>query len=273
MTAANPAPLVDTHCHLVLLDDQGLLQAALEGAAAAGVLVIVSVGLNLEDSHRNRLLAEAHEGVYFTAGWHPHETRPPDAAQLRELDALLGHPKAVAVGEVGLDRFWRPGYHEVPLDVQQRSFRLMLDLAVQHRKPVVVHDRDAHVQVLDELTRVPEVRGIMHCFSGDAAHAQRCVERGFAVSFSGIVTFPSAADIRGAARAVGAQSFVVETDAPFLSPVPHRGKVNLPERVAHTAAEVARLRDVDVDSVRALTTATARRILAVAAAEPEHAAG
>jgi len=257
----------------VLLATEGLLQAALEGAAAAGVQVIVSVGLNLEDSHRNRVLAERHDGVYFSAGWHPHEATPPDAAQLRELDALLDHPKAVAVGEVGLDLFWRPGYHEVPLDVQQRSFRLMLDLAAHHHKPVLVHDREAHAEILDELSRVPEVRGIMHCFSGDTAHAQRCVERGFAVSFSGIVTFPNAGGIRAAARDVAPESFVVETDAPFLSPVPHRGKVNLPERVAHTAAEVARLRGLAVDDVRELTAATARRILGVSAHEREHAAG
>jgi TatD DNase family protein len=267
------APLIDTHCHLVLLEDEGLLPAALEGAAAAGVTAIVSVGLNLDDSNRNRTIAETHGGVYFSAGWHPHEPKPPDSAQLRELDALLRHPRAVAVGEIGLDLFWRPGYHEVPLEVQLRSLRLMLDLAAEHRKPVLLHDRDAHVELLYELARLPEVRGVMHCFTGDALHAQRCAARGFVISFSGIVTFPNAAGIREAARAVAPDGFVVETDAPFLSPAPHRGKVNLPERVAHTAAEVARLREADVDGVRAQTTETARRVLGLDATELARAAG
>lgn len=118
--------LVDTHCHLVLLEERGLLEAALDGAAAAGVDEIVSVGLNVEDSDRNRQIAENHPGVYFTCGWHPHEPTAPDARQLAALGELLRHPKAVAVGEVGLDLFFRPGYHEVPLDIQQRSFRAML---------------------------------------------------------------------------------------------------------------------------------------------------
>ena len=259
------APLVDTHCHLALLDERGLLQQALEGAAAAGVEAIVTIGVDLDDSERNREIAEAHEGVWFAVGWDPQQPRPPDAAETAALAALLRHPRAVAVGEVGLDLLFRPGVHETPLEVQRRSLRIMLELAAEQRKPVVVHDRDAHAQVLEALAGVPSVTGLMHCFTGDAAHMRRCVERGFAVSFSGIVTFPSARDIQDAARSVPPDMYVVETDAPFLTPVPHRGTVNLPERVADTAAHVAGLRGADVDVVRAQTTANARRILGVAA--------
>jgi TatD DNase family protein len=257
-------PLVDTHCHLVLLEERGLLNQALEGAAAAGVEEIISVGLNLEDSDRNRQIAEQHRGVYFTCGWHPHEPAAPDAAQLAALAELLKHPKAVAVGEVGLDLFFRPGYHEVPIDVQQRSFRAMLELARDAGKPVLIHDRDAHDEVLTAVTKVPGSRGVMHCFSGDAAFARRCAVQGFIASFSGIVTFPRAEDIQDAARAVDGDGYVVETDSPFLSPVPERGKPNLPERVAITAAAVARLRGTSEDAVRAATTATAHRILGIA---------
>jgi TatD DNase family protein len=253
--------LVDTHCHLVLLDERGLLAQALEGAAAAGVDQIISVGLNLDDSERNRVIAESHPDVYFTCGWHPHETAPPDARQLEALAALLRHPKAVAVGEVGLDLFFRPGYHEVSLDVQERSFRAMLELAQNAVKPVLIHDRDAHEEVLAAVRRIPGSHGVMHCFSGDAAHARRCAEHGFIASFSGIVTFPRSDLIQAAARAVADDGFVVETDSPFLSPAPERGKPNLPERVAITAAAVARLRGVPVEEVRAATTHTARRVL------------
>jgi TatD DNase family protein len=260
MTDALPS-LVDTHCHLVLLEERGLLAQALEGAAAAGVDQIISVGLNLDDSDRNRVIAEANADVSFTVGWHPHEKAPPDARQLEALAALLRHPKAVAVGEVGLDLFFRPGYHEVPLEVQERSFRAMLELGHDSAKPVLIHDRDAHDEVLAAVRRIPGSHGVMHCFSGDAAHAQRCAELGFIASFSGIVTFPRSEPIQAAARSVADDGYVVETDSPFLSPAPERGKPNLPERVAITAAAVAQLRGMTVEDVRAATTRTARRVL------------
>ena len=178
---------------------------------------------------------------------------------------LLRHPKAVAVGEIGLDLFFRPGYHEVPLEIQERSLRSMLELAHDAAKPVLVHDRDAHAEVLAAVQRIPGTHGLMHCFSGDAAHARRCADIGFVASFSGIVTFPRSEPIQDAARTVAPDGFVVETDSPFLSPAPERGKPNLPERVAITAAGVARLRGVTVEEVRAATTRTARRVLSLPA--------
>jgi TatD DNase family protein len=221
-------PLVDTHCHLALLEDRGLLDKAMESAAEAGVEQVVSIGLDVDDSDRNRQLAERFSGVYFTVGWHPHKPAPPDTAQLAALDELLRHPRAVAVGEIGLDTYWRPGYHDTPLEVQRSGLRLMLELAAAHGKPVVIHDRDAHAEVLDELSSwrdrggVPEQPlGVMHCFSGDAEVAVRAVA---------------------------------------LAPVPHRGRPNLPGYVADTAAAVARLRGVDAASLAAQTTANARRL-------------
>lgn len=258
--AAPRQPLVDTHCHLVLLEERGLLEEAFESAAEAGVEQMVTVGLNVEDSDRNRLIADAHDNVWFTVGWHPHERHAPDAAQLRALDELLSHPRAVAVGEIGIDLYFRPGYHDTPLDEQQRAIHLMLDLAATHRKPVVVHDRDAHDEVLSALQLHPEVRGVMHCFSGDAAFARRCTAAGHLISFSGIITFPRSEPQQAAARAVGDGEYVVETDSPFLAPVPHRGRPNLPGYVAATAAAMAVLRSADEQEVRAQTTASARRL-------------
>jgi TatD DNase family protein len=253
-------PLVDTHCHLVLLEERGLLDAALEGAAAADVAAIVSVGLNVDDSDRNRVIAEQHDNVWFTVGWHPHERQAPDGAQLRALDELLAHPRAVAVGEVGIDLLVRPGYSDTPLAEQQRAMRTMLELAAAHGKPAVVHDRDAHREVLAVIREFPAVAGVMHCFSGDAAFAADCVSAGYVISFSGIVTFPRSEPQQMAACAVGGDRYVVETDAPFLAPVPHRGRTNLPGYVAATAAAVAALRGEDVDTVRRDTTRTARRL-------------
>jgi TatD DNase family protein len=257
--------LVDTHCHLVLLDERGLLEEALGAAAAAGVEQIVSVGLNVEDSDLNRELAERYPGVFFTVGWHPHEKAAPDAAQLRSLEELLGHPRAVAVGEIGLDWFWRPGYHEVAPEVQRRSMRLMLELAAAHGKPVVIHDRDAHEDVVAELRDAfggGELtdRGVLHCFSGDAALARTAGELGMVCSFAGTVTYPRTDGIREAARSVGEGGYVVETDAPFLAPVPHRGRPNQPAYVAATAAAVAGLRGEPTAEVARSATATARRL-------------
>ena len=137
----------------------------------------------------------------------------------------------------------------------------MLELALDASKPVLIHDRDAHAEVLAMVDAAPGARGVMHCFSGDAAHALRCAERGFIASFSGIVTFPRSQPIQEAARAVAGDGYVVETDSPFLSPAPERGKANLPERVAITAAAVARLRGTAVEEVRTMTTRTACRVL------------
>ncbi len=257
---ASRRPLVDTHCHLVILDERGVLSAAFESAEEAGVTQIVSVGLDLEDSDRNRLLAETHDNVWFTVGWHPHQRHAPDAVEVGALEELLRHPRAVAVGEIGLDLYFRPGYHETPLDEQQRAMHTMLELAQAQGKPAVVHDRDAHEQVLDVIAAHPGVRGVMHCFSGDAAFARRCVAAGWVISFSGIVTFPRSEPQQDAAAAVGDADYVVETDSPFLAPVPHRGRTNLPGYVSATAARVAALRGVDESVVRDQTTATACRL-------------
>ena len=258
-------PLVDSHCHLLLLDERGLLDESLQGAVEQGVEQIVTVGISLDDSDGNRRIAEEHPGVFFTVGWHPHEKTSPDAAQMRALDELLRHPRAVAVGEIGLDQYWRPGYHEVPMEVQRRSMRAMLELAREHGKPVVVHDRDAHEEVLAAIDEVPGVRGVMHCFSGDAAFAAECTRRGFLCSFAGTVTFPRSDGIQAAASSVGDEWLVVETDAPFLAPGPYRGRTNQPGYVAATCAAVARLRNADAAALAGTATANTRRLFGLPA--------
>lgn len=267
--AARPE-LVDTHCHLVLLRERGLLDAALESASSAGVAQVVTVGLDLEDSDANRRIAEETAGVWFTVGWHPHTPRAPEAAELDALRELLRHPRAVAVGEIGLDWYWRPGYHEVPPEIQTASLRAMLELAADADVPVIVHDRDAHADVVEALRaglRAPEPgdplerpRGVLHCFSGGPDLAAEARELGMLASFAGTVTFPRSDGIRAAARAVGAGGWVVETDAPFLAPVPHRGRPNVPGYVAATCAAVAALRGVSEEAAAAESTANARRL-------------
>ena len=196
MSGTGPAAagaLVDSHCHLQVLaerEESGGVERALEEAAAAGVEQVVCPGLNLEDSDRCREIAETHAGVFFTVGWHPHEHAAPDRVQVAELAELLRHPRAVGVGEIGLDQYWRPGYHETPLEVQRAALRQMLELARDRDLPAAIHDRDSHEEVLAAVDELPGLRGVMHSFTGDAAHARRCRERGLLLSFSGIVTFP-----------------------------------------------------------------------------------
>jgi TatD DNase family protein len=260
---AGGGPLVDSHCHLqVLAEREGGagVARALELAAVAGVTQVICPGLNLEDSDRCREIAEAHAGVFFTVGWHPHERAAPDRSQLAALEELLGHPRAVGVGEVGLDQYWRPGYHETSLEVQQAALHQMLELASAHALPAVIHDRESHPEVLAAVDAVAGVRGVMHSFTGDARHAERCRERGFLLSFSGIVTFPRSEAIQEAVRRVDGDGYLVETDTPFLAPVPHRGRPNTPAYVVATAAALARLRGVDPGVVAAQTTASARRL-------------
>jgi TatD DNase family protein len=265
--SAPAVELVDTHCHLVLLEERGLLEQALESAERAGVTQMVSIGLDVDDSDRNRQMAERYPQVWFTVGWHPHTPTAPDAAQLSALGELLRHPRAVGVGEIGLDYFWRQGYHEVPVEVQKRSLRSMLELAQAHAKPVVVHDRDAHADVVAELEEgLGAARdegapaGVLHCFSGDAALATQAVRLRMVCSFAGTVTFPRTEALRAAAASLPDGSLVVETDAPFLAPVPFRGRPNLPGYVAATAAAVATLRGRSAPEFAAETTATARAL-------------
>ena len=265
--------LVDTHCHLVLLRERGLLAAALESAEAAGVTQIVTVGLDVDDSDQNRMIAESYPGVWFTVGWHPHTAHSPDAAELSALRELLAHPRAVAVGEIGLDWYWRPGYHEVPPEVQTASLRAMLELAADARKPVIVHDREAHDDTLSALRAglrpveggdpLDEPRGVLHCFSGDASMAAEAARLGMVASFAGTITFPRSEGIQAAARGVDTRGWVVETDAPFLAPVPHRGRPNVPGYVAATAAAVAQLRGIDAVEAAAQSTTNARRLFAL----------
>lgn len=260
--------LVDSHCHLQILAERegpAGLERALEQASGAGVAQVVCPGLDLEDSHRCREIAERHPGVFFTVGWHPHQRAAPDRAQLTALGELLAHPRAVGVGEVGLDQHWRPGYHETPLEVQRCALHQMLELAREHSLPVVMHDRDSHPEVLAAVDAVPGVRGVMHSFSGDPDHSARCRERGFLVSFSGMITFPRSQAICEAARQVDPDGYLVETDTPFLAPVPHRGRDNTPAYVAATAAALARLRGVAAEVVAAQTTANARRLFGLGA--------
>ncbi len=236
--------LVDAHCHLTgshLPEDA--VDGTLARAEAAGVTGFIAVGTDLEDARRVLVLADRLPQVQASLGVHPHEARLWDAAAERDLEALLAHPSARFVGETGLD--WH--YDHSPRDQQEAAFRAHIRLAKRLGKPLMIHTRsapEATLQVL-EGEGASEVGGIIHCFSEDRAFAARALDLGFHLSFSGIVTFPKKAEaVREVARWAPEDRILVETDAPYLAPVPHRGRTNEPAFVRFTAEAVADLRGI-----------------------------
>jgi TatD DNase family protein len=260
--AEREAVLIDAHCHLDELEKRGVDAAGVvERAHLAEVHQIVTSGDGLSDSRSASRLADTYPEVFFTVGWHPVNPLPPSDADLGQMRELLAHPKAVAVGEVGLDYFFRPGYLETPPEIQRRVFSTMLELAADLSKPVVIHQRRAHADLLQLLDAGPSVTGVLHCFSGDRAFAEEAVARGLYCSFAGNVTFKSARPLQEAARAVPSDRLLVETDAPFLAPEPHRGQSSEPAMVRATAQWLAVLRGDCLESLSAVTTENTRLAL------------
>ena len=225
--------MIDTHAHLAALDDA---DEAVARAAEAGVGRILTVGTDVDDCRRALSLAEKHDGVYAILGIHPHEAGTATTEDLAALRGLLEHPKAVGVGETGLD--WFRDY--APRDDQRRLFAAELELASELAKPVVIHTRAADD---DTLAALEDFRGtvVLHCFSSPHM-LPTALERGWYVSFAGNATFPKAVDLRLAATQVPAERILAETDSPYLAPQPLRGKRNEPANVVHTLAAVARAR-------------------------------
>jgi TatD DNase family protein len=225
--------VIDTHAHLTALDDA---DAAVERAAEVGVTRILTVGTSIEDGRRALEFAERHEGVCAILGIHPHEAGTATANDLAALRDLFAHPKAVAVGETGLDWF----RDHAPPDDQRRLFAAQLDLAAELGKPVVIHTRAADEDTLGALEGFAGTV-VLHCFSSPHM-LPTALERGWYVSFAGNATFPKAVELRLAATQVPAERILAETDSPYLAPQPVRGRLNEPANVVHTLATLAHAR-------------------------------
>ncbi|HOP41777.1 MAG TPA: TatD family hydrolase, partial [Geobacteraceae bacterium] len=248
--------LIDTHAHLDGKEFQADLDSILARAAAAGVTRMISVGADIESSRRACELSYLHEALYCSVGVHPH-----DAVRVTEkcYDIICRlateTPKNVAIGEIGLD-FYRD---RSPRDIQERVFRRFLILASELSLPVIIHDRDAHEPILrivrEEKSR--GIRGVFHCFSGDLEMARECVDLGFFLSIPGTVTFPSNEQLRSVVRAIPADHLLLETDCPYLAPVPFRGKRNEPSYMKITAEKVAELKGLSLEDVARITTLNA----------------
>ncbi len=250
--------LIDTHCHLDMQPYGDDLAEVIDRAARHGVDRIVTVGIDLASSRSAIRLAEESPGVFATIGVHPHNVAGITEDDYRQLQALADNPVVVAYGEIGLDFH----YNYAPADVQIEHFARQVNLAKQLELPLVVHDRDAHREVLDILTKAHPfpAGGVMHCFSGDSAFARAVVDLGFHVSIPGVVTFKKAEVLQTAVREVPLDRIILETDGPFLAPEPRRGRRNEPALMLFTAQKVAELKGLGLDEVAAATTANAEKL-------------
>jgi TatD DNase family protein len=241
----------DNHCHL---HDERIPHGTARAVAAArdaGVTTMITVGCDAPTSLAAIAVAEEFDGVWATVGLHPHDA-------INGVDTIAGlfdHPRVVAVGECGLDYF----YDHSPRDAQREAFAQQIQLAHQLGLPLVIHTRDAWADTFDVLrAEGTPAQTVFHCFTGGAEQAATCLDLGGFLSFSGIVTFKTAVDIQAAAQLCPLNRMLIETDSPYLAPVPHRGKVNEPAFVTHVGAAIAQLRNDDEGNIAAATSAAAR---------------
>jgi TatD DNase family protein len=253
--------IVDSHCHLDFPDFAGQTDALIARAAAADVRLMVTIGTRVRDFATVRAIAEAHREVYCTVGTHPHEAAKEAGVGVDELVALAGHPKVIGIGEAGLDYF----YDSSPRDVQAEVFRRHIAAARITGLPLCIHARDADadmIAILEEETEKGAFPILLHCFSSGRELMERATALGAYVSFSGILTFKRSDELRAIARDVPMDRLLVETDAPYLAPLPWRGKRNEPAYVAHTAKVLAEVKGVTPAEMAATTTANFARLFA-----------
>jgi TatD DNase family protein len=245
---------IDSHCHLDFPELVGELGGVLQRADAAGVGLMLTIGTKLSQFPGVLAIAAEHAQVYCSVGIHPHEAEAETLSGADELVRLAQHPKVVGIGETGLDFH----YDHSPRDLQERNFRSHIAAARATGLPLIVHSRNADKEMAailrQEIAEGP-LTGVMHCFSSSRQLAEDALEIGFYISLSGIVTFKNAEDLRQTARAVPMERLLLETDAPYLAPIPKRGQRNEPAYLAHTAAKVAELKGVPVAELARVTSA------------------
>lgn len=260
MTSSQPK-LIDTHAHLDSSQFNADREETIARAHQGGISQILTVGCDLQSSQDSIDLAEQHENIYAAVGIHPHDALECNDQALQKLHEMQQHAKVVAIGEIGLD-FYRD---RAPRDQQRTAFRRQIGLAKEVGKPIIVHDRDAHDEVLQILheENAAEVGGVLHCFSGDLAMARACIDLGFYLSFPGTITYPKNEAARNVVRAIPIDRMLVETDCPYLSPQPFRGRRNEPAHVRHTAEKIAEIKGLSIEDVARITSRNAFDLFAI----------
>lgn len=255
--------LFDTHCHLnfdAYADD---LDQVIAASAAAGVTHFIVPAIDLSTCREVIALAERYEGIYAAVGIHPNSTANFAPDHLDELRALLPHPKVVAIGEIGLDYYWDFS----PPDRQQQAFEAQLQLANEFNLPVIIHNRDAHEATLNTLAHWqpvdPTRAGVLHSFSGDRNHAEQALDMGFYLGFTGPITYKKAEVTRQIAAHTPLEKILVETDSPYLTPVPHRGQRNTPAYIPYIVRQLAAVRSIDETNMAQASTENALRLFRI----------
>jgi TatD DNase family protein len=273
--------LIDSHAHLDSPRYATDREALLDRAWAAGVRTILSIGIGEgpDTMHQALDLARQYKDrpetpkIFASAGVHPHEAQLADEAAYTKLDQLLAEPEVIACGEIGLDYF----YDHSPRKTQKQVFRRQMEIAAAHKQPIIIHCRpsdnstnawDDTLDMLEEQWKPTGLGGILHCFTGEWDHARRALDAGFLISFAGNITFPKAQPIRDAAAQAPLDRILVETDAPFLAPVPNRGKRNEPAWVREVAVKLAEVRGIDPETAASRTTENFQRFFG-RATQPE----
>ncbi|CCQ98211.1 metal-dependent DNase [[Clostridium] ultunense Esp] len=247
----DPEMLFDTHAHLNAEEFDQDREEVLRKAKEAGVDRILNIGYNRDSIPSSLQLAEKYDYIYSTVGWHPQDAHDFAERDLAWLGELTQHPKVVAIGEIGLDYYWDTS----PREVQQKVFRAQIALAKERKLPIVIHDRDAHEDLLRILKeeKADEVGGIMHAFSGSIEMAKECIRLGFYISFGGPITFKNAVRPKEVAKMIPLEWILIETDSPYLTPHPYRGKRNESGYVRLVAEKLAELRGLTVEEIEEIT--------------------
>jgi len=249
----------DTHAHYDderFDEDRDLL---LESMQESGVSLILNAGSSIENSRRGLQIAEKYPFMYAAIGVHPHDAKEMDGDSINELRELLRAPKALAVGEIGLDYH----YNLSPVEVQKQRFREQLELARETKMPVIIHEREAFADVMEIISDYHDLHGVFHCFSGDKHAAKRLLDMGWMLSFTGVVTFKKATVAREAASFVPIDRLMLETDAPYLSPEPRRGARNDSRNLTYIAQRLASERGISVEELADATTRNGRDFFGV----------
>jgi TatD DNase family protein len=246
--------LIDTHAHIYYEDFAQRIEEVIQSASDNGVEKIITVGVDLKSSEECIKLAEKFPSVFATCGYHPHEAVKAPKRYLYELENMAAHPKVVAIGEMGLD------YHYNFSDpkIQQKVYREQLELAVALQLPAVVHCRNSDDDILQGINESACENGVIHCFASNVEFAEKILETGFHISFTGMITFIK--ELEEVVIEIPLERMMVETDSPYLSPKPHRGKKNEPKNVLHVAEKIAELKEIDLEEVAESTTETAMNL-------------
>ena len=260
--------LFDAHCHLDMARG-GEVDVLVAEAVQAGVTEMLTIGIDPASSRRALEIANRHDGVYASIGIHPHNVSGITESDYDVLRRLAAEAKVVAYGEIGLDFVKR----YCPLAEQIKQYERQIRLAKELRLPLIIHDREAHAEIMKELRLAAPfpAGGVMHCFSGDVRLAREVVDLGFHISIPGIVTYPDAAMLQDVARQVSLSALLIETDSPYLAPVPCRGRENRPSHVIFTALKIAELRGISLADVARATTANSRKLFGIAEKTSEQA--